>query len=168
MRIEEKNGRLAVTDFDAFEAYRIACKIEADGIAFYKELRESLKDARARKAISFLLGEEQKHLSYFESQLSVLRQKKEDLSEDNDLLSSFEYGIFHPQGLGAGAKQRIKDPKDAFGLGVRIENNSIQFYRACKTKISSKEAVKAIASIIREELQHKKLFSELLAKAKEG
>jgi rubrerythrin len=168
MRIEEKNGRLAVTDFDAFEAYRIACKIEADGIAFYKELRESVKDAQARKAISFLLGEEQKHLSFFDSQLSRLRQEKDDRSEDNDLLSSFEYGIFHPEGLGAGAKERIKDQRGAFSFGVRIENNSIQFYRACKAKISSKDAVKELASIIRQELRHRKLFSELLAKAKEG
>ena len=94
MRIEEKEGKLIVTDFDEFDAFRIAGKIEKDGIEFYGQLASSVKGAEVKEALEFLLGEEKKHLRFFEDEIQRLRNEKEDADEEDDLLTTMDYGTF--------------------------------------------------------------------------
>ncbi len=163
MRIEEKNDVFVIVDFNELEAYRIACKIENDGLEFYKNLLQIVDEAATREALVLLIEEEKKHLSVFEKCLSGLRQKKEDTSEDNDLLSSLDYGIFSVFQGALGLKEAVKGKENALRLGIAIENNSIRFYAAIKDKVSSRETKDEISSIIKEELKHKQVLENALS-----
>lgn len=151
MRIEEKEGNLVITDFNEIEAYKIACKIEADGISFYKKFLSEFSE------VDFLLKEEQKHLKLFNELLFNLKEKKEDSFEGDDFLSTIDYGIFMPV-------KKINSPREALQLGIIIEDRSIKFYEFCKDKVSSNTAKKEISNIISEEHKHKELLEEMLKK----
>ena len=163
MRIEEKDDALVIVDFDELEAYRIACKIENDGLEFYKNLLEAVNETAAKKAIQLLIGEEKKHLNLFEKCLSRLRQQKEDTSEDNDLLGSLDYGIFAAFQGAIGLKEAVRGKESALRLGIAIENNSIRFYGALKDKVPSQETKVEISNIIKEEFKHKQVLENALS-----
>ncbi|MDD5730318.1 MAG: ferritin family protein [Candidatus Omnitrophica bacterium] len=166
MRIEEKEGALVITDFDEVEAYKIACKIEKDGLEFYKGLKDAVKSKETGKAIELLTGEEQKHLAFFERAIFTIREHSEDLSEDNDLLESMDYGIFSPYKNTKELKKAIKNREDALRLGIIIEDNSIRFYSELIGRIKSETAIKGLAVIIKEESSHKQLLENILRELK--
>jgi rubrerythrin len=164
MKIEEKQGKFIITSFDEFEAYRIACKIEQDGIRFYGLLAQTSKDAEAKKIFAFLLEEEKKHLAFFERNLSRLRQAREDRYEDDDLVRSMDFGIFKPyQGM-EGLNSIVTDIKKALALGIVVEDKSIRFYQACRDDSVPATIKRELERIIEEEKKHKKLFEALLEK----
>ena len=162
MKIEEKDDRLVITDFDELEAYKIACKIEKDGIEFYKSLSENTKDKSIEEKLRFLLGEEEKHLKFFSQCLDELRQKKGDGFEEDDLLNYMDYGVFQPF---ANAKEKVieklDDVKKAIHLGILIEDGSIKFYEACKDK-AHPEVKGELENIIEEENKHRSLLEKIM------
>ncbi len=42
MKIEEREGKLVIVDFNELEAYKVASKIEKDGIRFYDNLIQKI------------------------------------------------------------------------------------------------------------------------------
>jgi rubrerythrin len=164
MRIEEKNGRFVIVDFQEIEAYKIALKIEEDGIEFYKNLLLYLGSQKSLKEnIDFLLGEELRHRKFFEKAIFDLRKIQEDLSEDNDLLNTLDYGIFKSyQGI-SDWNTVLKDPDQAIKFGLDIENNSLRFYDSCKMQIKDESSRKHLGLIIEEELRHKQILEDILS-----
>lgn len=162
MKIEEKGGKLVVVDFDEFDALRIACKIEKDGIEFYGQLASSVAKREVRKTLEFLLGEEKKHLAFFEESLQQLRDKKEDEGEEDDLLPAMDYGMFSAYPNATELENILSDMQKAIRLGIMVEDKSIQFYEACRDKVSGPGAKEEVARIIEEEKNHKAMFKALL------
>ncbi|MCM8778186.1 MAG: ferritin family protein [Candidatus Omnitrophica bacterium] len=161
MKIGEKNGNFIITDFSELEAYKIACKIETDGIDFYQRLLEKTSEERLKETLNFLLLEERKHLKIFEEAKFELRKRVDD-SSDEDLLSSMDFGIFQPYQSIDELNQVLDNPQKAFKLGIIIEDKSIKFYTLCKEKVSAEEAKRELSKIIQEEYQHKKLLADML------
>lgn len=164
MKIESKNNQLIVTDFDEVEAYIIACKIEEDGINFYKKMREAEKSAKTIEVIDFLIREEQKHLKLFNNRLFELRETSDKDYDDNDFLTSIDYGIFQICDSAKDLQDIITNEKRAFSLGIIIENKSVEYYMVLFKNVSEPKAKKEIAAIIEEEKHHKKILEELLEK----
>jgi len=164
MKIENKNNTLVITDFDEIEAYIIACKIEEDGIHFYKKMRERERSPEVIKIIDFLIKEEQKHLKLFTSRLYELRENSDNDYDENDLLTSADYGIFKPYNDAEGLEKAINNEKRALSLGVIIENKSIEYYTVLLKSVSDKKAKSEIANIIEEEKHHKELLESLIKK----
>ncbi len=164
MKIEEKNGNLVITDFNEFELYRIACRVEKDGMDFYRRLLNATSAPDIRKALEFLLAEEKKHLGFFEDCLAGLRQQSEDPSEDNDLIEAMDYGVFSPVEQLGKLESVVKDPAKAMKLGLTIEDRSVRFYSACLDLVKSPETHSELKKIIEEEERHKELFSGLLGR----
>lgn len=162
MKIEEKKGKLLITDFDEFEAYRIAVAIEKDGIQFYEKLRESSLGPKVKGALEFLKKEEARHLSIFEQLLQEMRDRGADSSEDNDILSGMHFGIFEPYRNIQDLHSALKSTEQAIKLGLIIEKKSIAFYQACKDKVSSGKVVDELARIIKQEERHKALLEGML------
>jgi rubrerythrin len=151
-----------IVDFNEFDAFRIACKIEKDGILFYTQLASSIKIPEPKEILEFLLEEEKKHLKIFEEHLGRLRQVKEDVGEDNDLLTSMDFGVFQPyQGLKDLGDIMTNIPK-ALRLGLMIEDKSIKFYVACSFEVSMKETKEELLNIIAEEKRHKSLLERII------
>lgn len=163
MKIEERDGAFVITDFDESEAYRIAEKVEMDGIGLYKRLAEKSDLHRVRETLELLLDQERDHLEFFSGQRDRLMKEKDYAAEENDLLSGIDYGIFQPyQSLGDLDKV-ITSPRKALRLGLIIEEKSINFYEACKRHVPSEATKREIGAIIEEERQHKKLLEDMLA-----
>lgn len=164
MKIENKNGVLVVTDFDEVEAYIIACKIEEDGISFYKKLQEREKSPKISEIIYFLIREEQRHLKLFNSRLYALRENSDIDYDENDLLTSIDYGIFQPYKDKEDLEKVINNENRAFSLGIIIENKSIEYYTILSKNLSQNKAKSEIANIIEEEKHHKEILEGLLKK----
>jgi rubrerythrin len=169
MRIEEKDGMLVITDFDELEAYKIAHKIEQDGVRFYERLLSVLSDKVDRQALGFLAQKEREHARFFHKELLDLKERKEDSFEEDDLLSELEYGIFEPYGGQLEDIGKLLDtPAKALKLGLAIENRAIDFYSQCMQRVSSPAAKEAIANIIDEEREHKRVIEGMIARASDN
>ncbi len=165
MRVEEVKGELVIVDFDEMEAYKIACKIEKDGIEFYQRLLSKLtpENDKAKKILSFLLNEEYEHLKFFEESLFRLRQKKEEDSEDEDILTSMDYGIFSAYQNIKELQAILDEPAKALRLGIAIEEKSIKFYECCRGHVTSGEVKQELAVIIDEEAKHKEVLADMVS-----
>jgi hypothetical protein len=95
MRVDiDKNGVLAISDFAAAQAYKIAIRMEENGIAFYTDLLRLIKDDGVRRELTFLVGEEEAHRVTF---LDFLNQEKEegiDTFEEDDIVSYIHSKVF--------------------------------------------------------------------------
>ncbi len=166
MRVEEKNGKLIISDFNEFDAYRIAANIEEDGIKFYQKVAEASNKTEAKKTLEFLRQEEEKHLNFFQGRLEVLREKEVDSCSDKDLSSSVDFGIFQPyKKIGEIEKMALNIEK-ALSFGVVIEDKSIEFYAACRRHILSQATKDEISRIIDEEMSHKEKLVQLMREEK--
>ena len=165
MRIEENNGNFVIVDFDEYEAYKIACKIEKDGIDFYQKLLSKINKDKAKESLSLLIGEERKHLNLFEDCKREIEKRLDNINEDEDLLSNMGYGVFVADKEDEGILEQVMiDAQRVLKLGLIMEDKSIRFYQACKDKVSDLKTKEAIDSIIKEEEKHKKLLVDILSK----
>ena len=165
MKITEKNGSLSIADFDEVDAYKIACRIEKDGIGFYSRLSQGQKDKKAKEAIDFLITEEQKHLNLFEKFVADVRARLDkEKNENEDLLASIDYGIFWPYQNMKNLDELMQDVRLAFKLAVLVEDKSISFYKLCAEQVSVPDVKAELLKIVEEEDKHKKLFMKLLDK----
>ena len=162
MRIEEKDGKLVIVDFNELEAYKVASKIEKDGIRFYGSLIRKITDESVKESLAFLLEEENKHLALFQKHLSRIGQTIEDGFEEDDLLNYMEYGIFQPYQSMSAMTEIIDDVTKAIDLGIIVEDRTVSFYQACKAHVLSKTAKEELQYIIDEENRHKKLLEGIL------
>lgn len=162
MRIEELDGKLEVVDFNEFQAYRIACTIEKDGVQFYEKLLSKIERPELKETFEYLIREEKEHVKFFENCLNQLREKNEELSEDDDLLSSIDFGIFRPFKDETELEKIINDIPKVLSLGVIIENKTISFYKACMENVSSDNTKKELANIVAEETKHKEKLLEIV------
>jgi len=163
MRIEEKEGRLVIVDFNELEAYKIADKIERDGIEFYTKLAQEADDEKLRSTLELMAGQERDHLKSFHERLEEIREERGDAFEEDDLLNYFDYGIFQPYRSMAELEKAIDSPRRALRLGIIVEDKSINFYSSCLGKIQSRNARKELSRILDEERRHKKTLEEMLA-----
>ncbi|MFC1658545.1 ferritin family protein [Candidatus Omnitrophota bacterium] len=168
MRIEEKNGNLTIIDFNEFEADKIACKIEKDGIHFYKKLQGKVKQDEIRQALGFLIKEEEKHLKIFQDSLFALEEKKGVISDEDTLLDAIDYGIYQPYQNLSELENILDKPDKALKLGLVIEEKSINFYKACIQQLSNETVKNEISNIIEEEYRHKQLLEGLLENLPKG
>jgi rubrerythrin len=159
MRIEEKDGNLVVSDFNNLEAYKIACRIEKDGMEFYGELAVKAKNKKQKEIFDFLLSKEKEHLKFFEEALSGLRESEEDAFEEDDLLQYMDYGIFSRPSEFAETSQDIEK---AINAAIGMEEKSKQFYEACQQNTQDKKTAGELKKIAKEEVKHKKLLEDIL------
>lgn len=168
MRIEEKGTELVIVDFDEIEAYKIAEKIEKDGIEFYQKLLDTVTSPKSKEILNYLLKEEYAHLKFFGESIFRLRSKKEETSEDEDVLNSMDYGIFCLYENLDELKNILNNPKKAVRLGIVIEDKSTKFYESCKAHIESQAAKKELDVVIDEESKHRQMLEDMLNHLEKG
>lgn len=162
MKVQEKGDELVITEFNELEAYKIASKVENDGIEFYKKILLNIKDDKTKEGFTFLLKEEEKHLKLFQGYLFQLRKNIEDGFEEDDILNYLDYDIFYPYQEIKELANVFTDIKKALRLGIIIEEKSVRFYGACREHIQNKAVKGELDNIIGEEKRHKQLIQEIL------
>ena len=83
------DGRIELGDFNALQAYKIARKLEKDGMVFYQKLLSHLPDEAINSAVKYLLESEKEHLEFFESKITQEEEKQEGDFEDEDIVDYF-------------------------------------------------------------------------------
>ncbi|MBP7087877.1 MAG: ferritin family protein [Candidatus Omnitrophica bacterium] len=166
MKIEEKAGKFIISSFNALDAYKIASRVEKDGITFYQKLLNKVKDSKTKEVLKLLLKEEDKHLKFFKDCLYEIKETSKDDFEEDDLLGSMDFGIFWPYQNIKDLESKLSDNRKAFKLGIAIEDKSINFYQACRDNIATEEIRLELDNIIEEEKKHKALLESLLGGVK--
>ncbi len=162
MRVEiDKNGTIVIYDFSPAQAFKVAMRMEEDGIHFYEDLARKVKDEEARREIGFLVQEEKEHLKTFQGCLDAVRSGADDAFEEDDIVQYVSSKVFDASQETAEAS-RMDHRHTALEEALNMERRSIVFYEACLSRVSDPKARGAVTKILAEERKHLKKFGELL------
>jgi len=150
-----------MTQFNAGEVFEMAVKMERNGAAFYRRAADTIKDAKHKKLLLSLADMEVDH----EKTFTGLRQELGADSPD----------YFDPSGEAAAYLRSIVDTEVFFKRTIDLssmkailqeaimaEKDSIVFYLGIKAMVPDEAGKKKIEVIIKEEMGHIRLLSELL------
>jgi len=149
MKIKDTGQGIQIYDFNSVESFKIARKLEEDGINFYSKLLGSMKDSRVREVLLYLLGEEKEHLKIFEEMLR--HEDPEALDErEGEIVDSMDTGVFaFPKD-----EEVASDFDKTLQLGIALEKRSLAFYLEVVKYTESEEGKDALKKIIAEEKRH--------------
>jgi rubrerythrin len=156
MKIRDTGTGIQLYDFTAPEAYRIACKIEHEGIRFYQLLIDKAADAGVKELVTRLRDAEAEHLKIFE-QLLAGAGGKPGQWEDDDLLDSVDDAIFSI----TENQVTAADFGQALQLGIIIEKRSLAFYLEVEKHTAGSEGKHALRQVIDEERRHWEQLKQL-------
>jgi len=158
MKVEYRGDEVVISDFSQLEAYKMARRLEMEGINFYNLLKSASRDPGTKAAIDALLAEEHKHLKFFEA-------KAEELAgpfEEDSVVDEVDTGVFSSLGEPGYLSVVVNDRVKAIELGVLFENRSASFFEACMASASDLSAKGAFSDVIKEERGHAESLKELL------
>ena len=157
----DKAGKITIGDFSAVQAYKIAVKMERDGIVYYRGLLEAVKDQEVKKELDFLIKEEEAHLNSFEALLSKAKGEAGDPFEEDDVVDYIKSRVFDAS-LKEAKLSQLEHRHTALEEAMNMERRSIVFYEACLSGSKDEKAKPAFRAIIEEEKKHLSKFAQLL------
>ncbi len=148
------DGTMELGNFSALQAYKVARKLEKDGIDFYEKAKANVNDKKISNALQFLIDSEKKHLAFFEERIEEEQKRVEDGFEADDVADFLDSNIFPDSRLWNDLFKDTLQVSRVLTFGAKIEKSSITFYQAMLNHVSDKEAHKALSDIISEEEDH--------------
>ena len=149
MKIKGIGEEIQIYDFNAKEAFKVAHRLESEGISFYKKILDTANDPKVKEVLNYLLEEEKDHLQLFEKMIE---------GEDPEPLDDTGEDILDIVGTGVFTLPKDEEiPADfdkAIQLGINIEKRSLAFYLEVAKHTESKEGKSALKKIIEEERKH--------------
>ena len=150
--------------FAGNEIVELAIQIEKNGRDFYNALVAQSKSQEAKDIFKYLAGEEEKHIKAFQKILNSVQKYEpaesypgEYFAYMNALASEH---IFTQKDKGNEIAKRAKSDKEAIGLGIGFEKDSIIFYEGMK-KVVPEDELKIVDGLIAQEQDHLRKLSEL-------
>ncbi|MEA1901593.1 MAG: ferritin family protein, partial [Thermodesulfobacteriota bacterium] len=151
-------------NFNADEIFEMAEQIERNGASFYSKSAELIADPAAKKLLLDIAAMEDEHEKTFADLRAGLSEKEKVTT------------VFDPEGeislyLRALADTRVffekkidntSSIKDIFKEAILAEKDSIVFYLGMKDMVPENLGKAKIDAIIKEEMNHIKLFSKAL------
>ena len=147
--------------FNAGEVFEMAIKMEKNGAAFYRQAAEAIKKDEHKRLLLSLAEMEVDH----EKTFNGLRQ---ELGADNP-------DYFDPDGEAAAYLKSIVDTEVFFKRDIDLssmksilreaimaEKDSVVFYLGIKAMVPEETGKQKVEAIIKEEMGHIRLLSELL------
>jgi rubrerythrin len=153
--------------FAGSEVVEIGIQIEKNGRDFYSALAKNSKNPEASQVFKYLAGEEEKHIKAFQGILDKL-EKYEPAGLDADEYYAYmnalasEY-VFTQKNKGEEVAKTIKADKEAIGIGIKFEKDSIVFYVGIK-RVVPEYGQKIVEQLINQEQNHLKQLLELRKK----
>jgi rubrerythrin len=158
-----------VVQFNAFEMFEIAEKIERNGAKFYRRAAELFDDSSTANMLLQLSEWETAHEQLFADMRS-------ELSAQGPEFRTFELEnnvVFDAQSMaGLAVFGNRMDPSeeltgkesiaDVFKLALEKEKDSIVFYTGLRSFISAEAGQDKIGDIIREEMRHIRILNQAL------
>ena len=152
--------------FSGKELLEIVIQIEKNGFTFYSQVASKVADGRARELIEWLAQEEKRHIGRFGEMLSrfgveELNMPPAEIEEYTLYLKALADGrVFTSENQANEAALGIKSEKDAIGMAIEFEKDSILFLHGMKLLIN-KSDIAAVDELVREEMVHLKKLLEL-------
>ncbi|MBI5873720.1 MAG: ferritin family protein [Candidatus Omnitrophica bacterium] len=162
MRVNiDKAGNITITDFSPVQAYKIAVRMEKDGIDFYSDLLKQVRDAGTQHEIEFLIEQEKAHLDTFQGLLNRVKETANDTFEEDDIVDYIKSRVFNAA-LEKEEAQKMEHRHTALEEAMNMERRSIVFYDGCLARSKDGDAKSAFKKILDEERKHLTKFAELL------
>jgi len=164
MKIDFSGDEAVIHDFNDLEAYRIARKMEADGIYYYSRMLDEIFKPKIVEVLELLIRDERNHFNLFQEKVEELA-KAYDVPDEGetlaDIIDSKVFAVLQDP-------QRVADivcsPQEALRLGIEMEKRSIAFYQRILKDARDKVALAALQNIIKEEQEHMQKLEGLLRK----
>jgi rubrerythrin len=158
-----------VVEFNAFEVFEIAERIERNGGKFYRRAAELFDDSRVHNMFLKLAEWESEHEKVFANM-------RKELSEQGPEIRTFEVEnevVFDAQSMAGLAVfgNRINPSaeltgkesiKDILKIAIEKEKDTIVFYTGLKDFISARAGKDKIDDIIKEEMHHVRILNDSL------
>jgi rubrerythrin len=156
-----------VVEFNAFEVFEIAEKIERNGAGFYRSAAELFDDSRARNLFLKLVEWELAHEQVFagmRKELSAQGPEMRTFEAENDVVfdaqSMAGLAVFGNRMNPAVELTGKESLTDILKCAIEKEKDTIIFYTGLKDFISAEAGKDKITDIIKEEMHHVRILKE--------
>lgn len=159
-------------NFSILEAVEVAINMEEEGIRFYALAGERAGDPETKKLFALLQEREHDHIQAFKQLHQQIAEKEGDADAglwllDVDTASYFrafvESTVFPVKGAAEQAIEGLSGPADALALALRIEKDSILFYRELMEHSPWPAARELLEKVVAEERRHVRFIHERIA-----
>ena len=162
MKVDFSGDEIKIFDFDELEAYRIARKMEQDGLYYYSRMKEEVHQPEIRRVIEMLIEDERDHLNLFERKIEGLAREHGVDDEGETLADIVDSKAMDVLKDTARVAEILCDPHEALRLGASVERRSIAFYREILRSTEDSAGKAAIEELIEQEQDHLQKLKELL------
>ena len=139
---------------DVSRAIKTAIKMETDGMKFYKDAADKTSHPFGKKMFLSLSSDEERHLKVLKEVLFDLKfsnfEKYFDSSPAKKIKTVFDE-------LKDELKEKIaasSDEKEVLKMGMKMEDESVKFYRSSLQKTADPGAKALLEKLIKEEREH--------------
>jgi rubrerythrin len=162
---------MTLRNFGMLEAVEVALNMEREGIRFYTLAESRVADPEMKKLFAFLREKEHQHVAYFQGVYTRLAEREGDRDAalwllDQETADYFraaaESAVFPVKGAADQAIAGLHDARDILRLGLRVEKDSIHFYRELQQHAPWPDAKELLDKVIAEERRHFRLIHEKL------
>jgi rubrerythrin len=164
MKIDFSGDETVIYDFNDLEAYRIARKMETDGIYYYSRMLDEILKPKIVEVLELLIRDERNHFNLFQEKVEELAKAYDVPDEGETLADITDSKVFDV----LQDPQRVADivcsPQEAVRLGIEMEKRSIAFYNRILKDAGDQAALAALQNIIKEEQEHMEKLEGLLRK----
>lgn len=158
--------------FNIDETFEIAEQIERNGARFYRKAAEIFEASRAKSLLMDLASMEDRHEKLFKEMRQEL--KKKGTAQDGPIdeeparyLRAIAGGYVFPINADPSDKLTGKEAlSDIIDYAIEIEKDSIVFYLGIREAMPEELGKFDISKIIKEELRHITILTDLLHKTK--
>jgi rubrerythrin len=149
-----------LSKYQVEDVYRMAITVEQGGYDYYNKIIEAADNPRVRNEMTFLRDEEARHKAFFQKKLSSAGAGSGTVSAELQKLLDAEFvkpmdAMYRSRKVGSNA--------EALRFGIEIEQKTIDFYTALKSRQADPAFGKDLDVIIEEERKHKQKLNIILA-----
>ena len=156
--------------FNPDVVYKIAVDLERSASAFFESAYSRLESGDAKQLLYKLAVWEKSHIETLEELLKGYplssRQPAEIDASARRIVSIAQESIFREREQAASADFRT--PLDALNLALKIEKNSVLFYRALNEYIAHDSGAEFVKKILKDEVEHIKMISARIKALSDG
>lgn len=150
--------------FAGSEIVELGIQIEKNGRDFYNTLIAKSKNQKARDIFKYLAGEEEKHIATFQKILNSVQKYEPQEAFPGEYFAYMnalagEY-VFTQKDKGSQIAKDTKSDKEAVGLGIGFEKDSIIFYEGMK-KVVPQRDYRLLDELVAQEQDHLRKLSAL-------
>jgi rubrerythrin len=162
-------NRIMNVEFNAFEIFEIAIKIERNAVKFYRRAAEVFDNPRIKKIFLELAEWEIKHVEVFETMKKQLSEQSSEMRtfkpENNLLIDAQSMAGLAVFGIRTDPTDELTGNEsvvDVLNKAIEKEKDTIVYYTGLKAFIPVRQGRDKIDDIIREEMHHVHILGQSL------